>query len=93
MLSDIGYQDINVSPRQVYVDDSKPKLKDGFIKNTFTAMIRGISEEAVAKMIISKEEMQEGIKDLLATANEGGIFCYTFFKAIARKNATSDTST
>lgn len=86
MLSDARYTDINVSPRQVYVDDSKPQLKEGFIKNTFVAMIKGISAEVLARKIISKEDMEQGIKDLLKTAQENGIFCYTFFKAVATKS-------
>ena len=85
MLVDIGYTNVRVSPRQVYVDDSKPKLINGFIKNTFTAMIKGVSEEAIANRIIAKEEMEEGIKGLLRTAQGGGTFCYTFFKVIATK--------
>ncbi len=76
---------IQVSPRQIYVDDSMPHLVEGFTKNTFTAMIKGISTEAIGKNLISKERMDQGIRDLLATASGGGTFCYTFFKAIARK--------
>ena len=90
LLFDTGYTDIEVSPRQVYVNDSKPQLTEGFIKNTFVAMIKGISEEAIARKIISKEAIQKGIKDLLKTAERGGTFCYTFFKAIARKGDTPD---
>lgn len=85
LLFDSGFKNINISPRQVYVDDSKPELLDGFIKNTFTAMVKGIAEEALAKKIISKEEMNRGINDLYKTAKGGGTFCYTFFKGIAIK--------
>ena len=81
ILHDSGFSDIMVSPRQVYVDDSKPELVEGFIKNTFTAMIKGISEEALAQNIVDKNELDTGIKDLYRTAEGGGTFCYTFFKA------------
>ena len=84
MLLAAGFVDVNVSPRQVYVDDSKPDLIEGFIKNTFTAMIRGITEEALSKKIILRQEMEQGIRDLYKTAEGGGTFCYTFFKANAR---------
>lgn len=84
MLQALNFKDIIVNPRQVYVDESKPKLVEGFIKNTFTAMIKGIAEEAIAKKIISKEAMSQGIEDLLHTA-EGGTFCYTFFKGRGTK--------
>jgi len=69
----------------VYVDDSNPKWVEGFTRNTFTAMIQGIAREAVAKGLISEEEMATGIADLLKTAGGGGTFCYTFFKGIATK--------
>jgi len=84
MLQALNFKDIIVNPRQVYVDKSKPMLVEGFIKNTFTAMIEGMAEEAIAKKIISKEAMSQGIVDLLQTA-EGGTFCYTFFKGRGTK--------
>lgn len=84
LLSDAGFKNVHVDPRQVYVDSSKPDMVEGFIKNTFTAMIQGVKEEALSAKIISKMEMEEGIKDLLKTAT-GGTFCYTFFKAKAIK--------
>ncbi|NHF60376.1 methyltransferase domain-containing protein [Flavobacteriaceae bacterium TP-CH-4] len=85
ILYDSGFCDITVSPRQVYVDDSKPELVEGFIKNTFTAMIKGISEEALAQKVVDKNELDAGIQDLYRTAEGGGTFCYTFFKAKAKK--------
>lgn len=85
MLIDSGFTDVTISPRQVYVNDSKPQLVEGFIKNTFIAMVKGITEEAQAKKIISKEEMNKGISDLNKTAQDGGTFSYTFFKGTAVK--------
>lgn len=85
LLRETGLDDIVVSPRQVYVDESSPAMVEGFIVQTFTAMIQGIAEEAVAKNLIKKAEMEQGIADLLATAKAGGTFCYTFFKAVAVK--------
>ena len=32
----------------VYVDDSRPELVDGFTRKTFTAMIEGVREDAIA---------------------------------------------
>lgn len=85
ILEAAGLQDIYVSPRQVYVDDSNPKWVEGFTKNTFTAMIKGIAEDAVAEQLISQQEMDQGIQDLYRTAAGGGTFCYTFFKGIGKK--------
>ncbi|MGB5819922.1 MAG: methyltransferase domain-containing protein [Saonia sp.] len=86
LLSNAGFRKIMVSPRQVYVDDSKPKLLEGFIRNTFTAMIKGISEEALEQKIMDKKEFEKGVQDLYKTSEGGGTFCYTFFKAIGIKN-------
>ena len=65
---------------QIYVDKSKPELVDGFIRKTFTAMIKGVEEEAISEGVIAKNVMQDGIADLYRVAEVGGTFCYTFFK-------------
>ena len=57
-MNQSGFKDIKVSPRQVYVDDSNPDWVEGFTKNTFTAMIKGISEEAISKNLIGKKEFE-----------------------------------
>ncbi|OEK03728.1 methyltransferase type 11 [Roseivirga sp. 4D4] len=80
LLNDVGFNNIHVNPRQVYIDSSKPEMVEGFIKNTFTAMIQGVKEDAVNAKTITKMEMEDGIDDLIKTT-EGGTFCYTFFKA------------
>jgi len=80
MLKSVGFCDISVSPRMVYVDSSKPQLVNGFIKNTFTAMINGIGEQAVKSGIIDKPTFDKGIKDLYRTTESDGVFSYTFFK-------------
>ena len=86
ILEQASLQQINVSPRQVYVDDLKQKLVEGFTKNTFTAMIQGIVEEAISKKLMSPEDMEAGVNDLFKSAEGGGTFCYTFFKGVAIKN-------
>jgi ubiquinone/menaquinone biosynthesis C-methylase UbiE len=85
ILEQAGFKEIKVSPRQVYVDDSNPKLVEGFTKNTFKAMIQGISEEAISKGLIIPGDMEKGINDLFKTAEGGGAFCYTFFKGVGIK--------
>jgi ubiquinone/menaquinone biosynthesis C-methylase UbiE len=84
-LSQAGYQDVHVSPRMVYVDSSKPTLVDGFTKKTFTAMIEGIRKAAIETGLISSDTFDQGIADLYRTAQDGGTFCYTFFKAFGIK--------
>jgi len=85
LLADAGFRDVTVSPRMVYVDGSHPQLADGFIRKTFTAMIEGIREPALAAGLITADRFDEGIRDLLRTAETDGVFCYTFFKAVALK--------
>jgi SAM-dependent methyltransferase len=81
VLLEAGFEDVSVSPRLVYVDDSNPRLVDGFTRKTFTAMIEGVREPAIAAGLISAERFDEGIRDLYRTAAGGGTFLYTFFKA------------
>lgn len=85
ILEKAGFETIAVSPRQVYVDDSNPALVEGFTKNTFTAMIEGIKEDAISKNIIERDIFEKGIQDLYKTAQGGGTFCYTFFKGTGLK--------
>ena len=83
LLTQAGFKGCRVSPRMVYVDAGRPHFVEGFTKNTFTAMIQGVREKAVAAGIIDRESFDKGIRDLYRTAEPDGVFCYTFFKATA----------
>ncbi|NRB50601.1 MAG: methyltransferase domain-containing protein [Saprospiraceae bacterium] len=83
LLDKAGYQKITVSPRQIYVDRSKPALVEGFIRNTFTAMIQGMSEDLLQEGLVSQAAYHRGIDGLLRTAVADGVFSYTFFKGTA----------
>jgi ubiquinone/menaquinone biosynthesis C-methylase UbiE len=85
LLCKAGYSSVHVSPRMVYVDSSRPELVDGFTKKTFTAMIEGVRESALKAGMIGRELFDQGIKDLYRTAENDGVFCYTFFKAFGEK--------
>lgn len=85
LLNAAGFSSINVSPRMVYVDASKPGFVEGFTKNTFTAMIEGVRESAIETGLIDENTFNEGIRGLYRTTEADGVFCYTFFKAIALK--------
>jgi len=82
LLNTVKFSSIRVSPRLVYVDDSKPSLVEGFTKKTFTAMIEGIRDSAIEAGLIEQPTFDKGIRDLYRTTEEG-VFCYTFFKAVA----------
>lgn len=43
-----GFEDVDVTPRQVYVDGNRPVLADGFVRKTFTAMVQGVRTAAQA---------------------------------------------
>jgi ubiquinone/menaquinone biosynthesis C-methylase UbiE len=85
LLDRAGFYMINVSPRMIYVDSSRPQLVEGFIKNTFTAMIEGVRELSIDKGLIDPKTFDDGISGLYRTTEVDGVFCYTFFKAIAQK--------
>ncbi len=90
LLQSLGLDDVQVSPRFVYADDSRPGWVDGFTRKTFIAMVEGAAEPAFRLGLIEKMDWDEGIADLKRTAEAGGTFCYTFFKAVARKTCVHD---
>jgi hypothetical protein len=83
LLKEAGFGEVHVSPRMVYVDSSKPALVEGFTKNTFTAMIEGIRKPSLESGLMNETDFDKGIADLYRTAEDDGVFCYTFFKASA----------
>ena len=85
ILNAAGFGAINVSPRMVYVDSSKPHLVEGFTKNTFTAMIEGVRTPSIKAGLLDEKTFDEGVSALYRTTESDGVFCYTFFKAVAVK--------
>ena len=83
LLQQAGFDAVRVSPRMVYVDSSRPHLVDGFTRKTFTAMIEGVRDQAIAAGMIDPERFDAGIGARYRTAEADGVFCYTFFKALA----------
>jgi hypothetical protein len=84
-MIDAGFNEVRVSPRMVYVDSSRPDLVDGFTRKTFTAMIEGIRDPAIAAGLIEPGRFDTGVQDLHRTTEPDGVFCYTFFKAVGEK--------
>jgi SAM-dependent methyltransferase len=89
LLRDAGFSDVRVSPRMVYVDGSRPGLIDGFTRKTFTAMVAGVRDAALAARLSSPEDFERGIAALERAAADDGVFCYTFFKAKCLKAQTA----
>jgi SAM-dependent methyltransferase len=82
LLREAGFGQVRVSPRMVYVDSSRPELVDGFTRKTFTAMIEGVREPALAAALIEPGTFDAGVRDLHRTTEADGVFCYTFFKGV-----------
>ncbi len=85
LMIEAGFDVVSVSPRTVYVDASRPGLVDGFTRRTFTAMIEGVREPAVAAGLIEASDFDAGVRALHRTTEADGVFCYTFFKGIGEK--------
>jgi SAM-dependent methyltransferase len=89
LLRSAGFDTVQVTPRFVYVDSSRPAWVTGFTQNTYIAMIEGVREPALAAGLIDRKAWDQGIAELKASAAAGGVFCYTFFKAVAARAASS----
>ena len=85
LMAQAGVQGVHVSPRMVYVDSSRPELVEGFTRRTFTAMVAGVRDAAIATGMIDARSFDAGIRDLYRTAEADGVFCYTFFKGVGTR--------
>jgi ubiquinone/menaquinone biosynthesis C-methylase UbiE len=80
LLNDSGFSNVEVDPRVVYVDSSKPELVEGFIKKTIIAMVEGVKKQALDLGLIHEVTWKRGIRGLYETAEPDGVFFYNFFK-------------
>lgn len=83
LLRQAGFREVDVTPRVVYVDGSRPDWEEGFSRNTFIAMVAGVATEAIARGLITKAAWDQGIQALKDATGEQGTFHYTFFKGVA----------
>jgi SAM-dependent methyltransferase len=83
LLVQAGLREVVVEPRLIYVDGSRPELIEGFTRNTFTAMVEGVRDKALDAGLIDTATWERGVAGLRRTAEADGVFCYTFFKAVA----------
>jgi SAM-dependent methyltransferase len=84
LLIEAGYDEVHTGPRTVYADQTLPHLVDGFTRKTFIAMVESVHDRAVAAGLRTESEWAAGIRDLERSAEPGGTFHYTFFKAVGR---------
>lgn len=86
LLTHAGFGDLRVSPRMVYIDQSKPALMDSFVKKTIIPMVEGVKARALEIGCTNKTSWDKGIRDLHKVAESvDGTFCYTFFKGVGVK--------
>ncbi|MBN1322853.1 MAG: methyltransferase domain-containing protein [Methanotrichaceae archaeon] len=86
LLSSAGLSDVQVSPRMVYSDASRPAMMDGFVRRTIIPMVEGVKESAISLGLADEASWEAGIRDLHRTAQPPeGTFCYTFFKGVGIK--------
>ena len=85
LLKNSGFKNVQVSPKIVYVDSSKPDLVEGFNKKTIIAMVEGVKEQAISSGMMDAESWEKGINDLYKTTEHDGVFFYNFFKGTAIK--------
>ncbi len=87
LLRAAGFGRVEVAPRVVYADASRPAMVEGFTRNTFTAMVAGIEETVLRTGRMNAADWRQAIADLERTAGPDGVFNYTFFKARAVREA------
>lgn len=85
LLNNSGFKDIQVSPKIVYVDESKPELVEGFNKKTIMAMVEGVKNQSIDLKMMDERSWEKGINDLYKTTEQDGVFFYNFFKGKAIK--------
>lgn len=84
LLEEAGFREIEVTPRVVYCDRSRPAYRDGFAGKTISPMVEGVEKQALAMGLMDDASWRKGVADLyrIAACPEG-VFNYTFFKAVA----------
>jgi SAM-dependent methyltransferase len=83
LLKNARFANVTVSPRLVYVDSSRPSLVEGFTRNTFIAMVEGVRDQSLEWGLMDEAGWNQGIAELYESAEEDGVFLYTFFKGTA----------
>lgn len=72
LLEQAGFVDAAAGPRTVYADRSRPALVNGFIRNTYIAMVESVRARALEEGVVAPEDWEHGIADLERTAEDGG---------------------
>lgn len=79
-LTDAGFVEVSTELRPVWVDGADPASRDAFVRRIIAPMVAG----GVDGSVIDDRTRERGLRELEATADEGGSFFYGFFRATAR---------
>lgn len=83
LLVAAGFRGVEVSPRMVYADVSRPGAMESFVEKTIVPMVEGVKEQALELGLVDAFNWERGVENLKAIARSPeGSFCYTFFKAV-----------
>lgn len=84
LLREAGFAGVATVPRTVHADAARPELARDFVLRTFTAMVAGVRDAAMAAGLAEPDRFDRGLADLARAAEPDGTFSYTFFKATGR---------
>lgn len=86
LLKQTGFDVIDVSPRWVYTDSSKPHLMDGVVNRIIVPMVESAKTQILESNWIDQTTWNRGIEDLGKSGiPPEGTFFYTWFKGIGLK--------
>ena len=83
LLRRAGFAEIEVRPRPIYADGSRPDLAEGFVRRTLATLVAGICDEAIRAGLADGPAFDAGLAALDRAAGPDGSFAYTFFEATA----------
>ncbi len=83
LLAAAGFSDVRAGPVVAYADGGDPAMQAAFTLGTFTAMVEGVRERALAAGLATAEGFDAGINALRRAAEPDGTFTYVFYKAVA----------
>jgi ubiquinone/menaquinone biosynthesis C-methylase UbiE len=85
VLAAAGFDNVSVEPCVAYADGSRRRWTEEFTKATFIAMMKGQRDATLECGLLTAREWGEGMDALERTTAADGSFCYTFFRATARR--------
>lgn len=85
LLAGAGLRDVQVSPRTLRADRSRPDWVERFTLGTFTAMVEAAQPKAIAAGLADEATWARALRGLRRTAEADGVLSYTFFKGVGVK--------